>query len=53
MWPSHDDNFPEEVMLEIEVISTWEDEKDERTIVDLDNASHSPESDYGSGRFLL
>lgn len=48
MWPSHDDNFPEEVMLEIEVISTWEDEKDERTIVDLDNASHSPESDYGS-----
>lgn len=52
MWPRTDENCPEEVMLEIEVISTWEDEKDDRTIVDLDNASHSPESgecsDYGS-----
>lgn len=55
MWPTQGENCPEEVMLEIEVISTWEEDKEDRTIVDLDNASHGTESgecsDYGSGRF--
>ena len=59
MWPpSEGEQCPEEVILEVEVISSWEESQGQRTLMDLDHGSHSPDSqtahseysDYGSGK---
>ena len=53
MWPQTDDgNFPEEVLVEIEVITPLEEDADEeRVITDLDSHGSCGDdlSDYGSG----